>query len=165
MDYYRKPINKVAIDLKLKMQMAALTLKITENANKLDQIKLDINENYNDIGNIEQLSDENKASISTNTNKVNLLYQAHKEIKKDITLIENNLDNTYIINNITSKYINLLDKDFIFNSNNTYYEIYELLIENSFMKNDYIEVNSCVLFDYKEYIHLGAISRIYFFRF
>ena len=39
MDYYRKPINKVANDLKLKMRMAALTLKITENANKLDQIK------------------------------------------------------------------------------------------------------------------------------
>ena len=163
MDYYRKPINKVANDLKLKMQMAALTLKITENANKLDQIKLDINENYNDIGNIELLSDENKANISTNTNKVNLLYQTHKEIKKDITLIENNLDNTYIINNITSKYINLLDKDFIFNDTNTYYEIYELLIENSFMKNDYIEVNSCALFDYKEYNHLGAISSIYIF--
>ena len=33
------------------------------------------------------------------------------------------------------------------------------------MKNDYIEVNSCVLFDYKEYNHLGAISSIYIFRF
>ena len=58
MDYYRKPINKVANDLKLKMQMAALTLKITENVNKLDQMKSDISENYND--NIELLSDENK---------------------------------------------------------------------------------------------------------
>ena len=82
MDYYRKLINKVANDLKLKMQMAALTLKITENANKLDQIRLHINENYNDIGNIELLSHENKANISTNTNKVNLLYQAYKEIKR-----------------------------------------------------------------------------------
>ena len=82
MDYYRKPINKVANDLKLKMQMAALTLKISENANKLDQMKSNISENYNDIGNIELLSHENKANISTNTNKVNLLYQAHKEIKK-----------------------------------------------------------------------------------
>ena len=31
------------------------------------------------------------------------------------------------------------------------------------MKNDYIEVNSCVLFDYKEYNHLGAISSICIF--
>ena len=142
------------------MQIGTLTLKIAENADKLDQVKLGINENYNDIGNIELLSDENKANISTNTNKVNLLYQAHKEIKNDITLIENNLNNTYIINNITSKYINLLDKDFVFNDNNIYYEIYELSIENSFMKNDYVEINSCILFDYKEYSHLGAISSI-----
>ena len=97
------------------MQMAALTLfKLTENANKLDQMKSDISENYNDIGNLELLSDENKANILTNTNKINLLYQAHKEIKNDITLIENDLNNTYIINNITSEYINLLDKKIIF---------------------------------------------------
>ena len=114
------------------MQMAALTLKITENANKLDQMKSDISENYNDIGNLELLSNENKANILTNTNKINLLYQAHKKIKNDITLIENNLNNTYIINNITSEYINLLDKKFIFNNNNTYYEIHELSIENNF---------------------------------
>ena len=31
------------------------------------------------------------------------------------------------------------------------------------MKNDYIEVNSCVLFDYKEYNHLGAIPNIHIF--
>ena len=31
------------------------------------------------------------------------------------------------------------------------------------MKNDYVELNSCILFDYKEYNHLGAISSIYFF--
>ena len=133
MDYYRK-IAKSVDELKSKLQLSALTLKIAENADKLNQIKSDISENYNDIGNIELLLDENKANISTNTNKVNSLYQAHKEIKNDIALIENNLNNTYIINNIISKYINLLDKDFVFNNNNTYYEIYELSIENSFMK-------------------------------
>ena len=31
------------------------------------------------------------------------------------------------------------------------------------MKNDYVEVNLCILFDYKEYNHLGAISSIYIF--
>ena len=29
MNYYRKPINKVAADVKLKMQLGALTLKIS----------------------------------------------------------------------------------------------------------------------------------------
>ena len=31
------------------------------------------------------------------------------------------------------------------------------------MKNNYVEVNSCILSDYKEYNHLGAISSIYIF--
>ena len=38
MNYYRKPINKVATDVKLKMQIAALTLKISENNNKIDDL-------------------------------------------------------------------------------------------------------------------------------
>ena len=163
MNYCRKTINNVANDIKFKMQLSALTLKISENTDKLKEIKSDINENYNDIGNIELLSDENEANISTNTDKLNLLYQAHKGMKNDITLIENNLNNTYMINNITSEYINLLDKKSIFNNSNTCYEIYELSIENNFMENDYIEINACVLFDYKEYNHLGVISSIYIF--
>ena len=65
MDYYRK-IEKTIDNLKLKMQITALTLKIAENGNKLEELtkvvyqtKSDINENHNDISNIELLSDEN----------------------------------------------------------------------------------------------------------
>ena len=35
MNYYRKPIDKVANDVKLKMQLSALTLKLSENNKKL----------------------------------------------------------------------------------------------------------------------------------
>ena len=38
MNYYRKPINKVVDDVKLKMQLGALTLKISENNNKIDSL-------------------------------------------------------------------------------------------------------------------------------
>ena len=38
MNYYRKPINKVIDDVKLKMQIGALTLKISENNNKIDSL-------------------------------------------------------------------------------------------------------------------------------
>ena len=38
MNYYRKPINKVIDDVKLKMQLGALTLKISENNNKIDSL-------------------------------------------------------------------------------------------------------------------------------
>ena len=38
MNYYRKPLNKVIDDVKLKMQLGALTLKIFENNNKIDDL-------------------------------------------------------------------------------------------------------------------------------
>ena len=44
MNYYRKPINKVIDDFKLKMQIAALTLKIFENNDKIDSL-LKVNKN------------------------------------------------------------------------------------------------------------------------
>ena len=36
MNYYRKPLNKVVNDIKLKMGLSALTLKISENNDKID---------------------------------------------------------------------------------------------------------------------------------
>ena len=44
MNYYRKPINKVVDDVKLKMQLSALTLKISENNNKIDSL-LEVDKN------------------------------------------------------------------------------------------------------------------------
>ena len=54
MNYYRKPIDKTINDVKLKMQMAAFTLKLSENNDKIDDllkadndIKKDITNNSN----------------------------------------------------------------------------------------------------------------------
>ena len=44
MKYYRKPINKVVDDAKLKMQLGPLTLKISENNNKIDDL-LEVDKN------------------------------------------------------------------------------------------------------------------------
>ena len=59
MNYYRKPINKTVDDVKLKMQIGALTVKITENINKINDllevdkdIKKDIVDNSNSIKNM-----------------------------------------------------------------------------------------------------------------
>ena len=38
MNYYRKPIDKIANDVKLKIQLGALTLKISENNKKIDDL-------------------------------------------------------------------------------------------------------------------------------
>ena len=44
MNYYRKPINKVVDDVKLKMKLGALTLKISENNDKIDSL-IDVDRN------------------------------------------------------------------------------------------------------------------------
>ena len=59
MNYYRKTVNNVVDNVKLKMQMAAFTLKLSENINKINDllevdknIKKDIVNNSNSIKNI-----------------------------------------------------------------------------------------------------------------
>ena len=37
-DYYRKTVNNTVNDVKLKMQMAAFTLKLSENNDKIDDL-------------------------------------------------------------------------------------------------------------------------------
>ena len=62
MNYYRKPINKIINDVKLKMQLGALTLKLSENNNKIDDligvdknIKKDISTNSGQINDIKSI--------------------------------------------------------------------------------------------------------------
>ena len=77
MNYYRKPINKVIEDVKLKMQLGALTLKLSENNNKIDDligvdknIKNDISTNSGKIGNNKNDISTNSALISANTSNI-----------------------------------------------------------------------------------------------
>ena len=87
MNYYRKNVNNTTNDLKLKMQMAAFTLKLSENSDKIDD-----------------------------------LLKADKDIKKDITDNSNALKNFYNkqdVLNITSQYYlkkYLYNKDYIDNN-------------------------------------------------
>ena len=79
MDYYRKPINKVVNDVKLKMQLGALTLKLNENNKKIDDL-IGVDKNIkNDIsGKI-----NNKNDIS----KLSLIIKIHQIFQKIIKYI------------------------------------------------------------------------------
>ena len=70
MNYYRKTLNDTANDVKFKMRIGALTLKITENINKIndllkvdEDIKKGIAENLN-------LINSNKENISENDDEI-----------------------------------------------------------------------------------------------
>ena len=43
-DYYRKTVNNTVNDVKLKMQIGALTVKMTENINKINDL-LEVDKN------------------------------------------------------------------------------------------------------------------------
>ena len=98
MNYYRKPINKTVDDIKLKMQIAALTLKLSENNNKIDDllnvdknIKKDVNDDLN-------LINSNKENISKNDDEIykkGLLINSNKssiyDHKKRLDVIEKDI--------------------------------------------------------------------------
>ena len=95
MNYYRKPINKVIDNVKLKMQLGALTLKLSENNNKIDDLIVVDKNIKKDISSNSGLIDTNERNISSNlgkisTNEGNILSNSSKlnniyiDVKKDI---------------------------------------------------------------------------------
>ena len=71
MNYYRKTVNNTANDVKLRMQIGALTVKITENINKINDL-LEVDKNI-------------KKDIANNSNKI---VSMNEIIIKIIILIE-----------------------------------------------------------------------------
>ena len=69
MNYYRKTVDKVVHNIKLKMQIAALTLKITEN-NKIDNLIQKDNEINKNLQNNVVLINLNKDIIEKNNNNI-----------------------------------------------------------------------------------------------
>ena len=107
MNYYRKPINKVVDDVKLKMQLGALTLKISENNNKIDSlidvdrnIKKDISSNLSKIGNNENDISYNLVKINSIENDISTQIKLDiDEIKSNLSNIDFNSNNKYTIEN------------------------------------------------------------------
>ena len=121
MNYYRKPIDKVANDVKLKMQLGALTLKISENNKKIDDligvdknIKKDVSSNLEKIDNIKEflISPENfkkTFNIEKQIFRFNRTRHFYVIFEKEIThdFVKNSL--LFINNSIQYKYENLLN--------------------------------------------------------
>ena len=146
-DYYRKTVNKVVNDVKLKMQLSALTLKLNENNNKIDDligvdknIKKDISTNTGKIGNNKNdistnlnLINSNTLSISTNLRKIDDFTQYILQSGKDF-------EEKYII----EKQI------FRFDKNKHFYTLFEKEIEFDFTKNSLLFVKNNMYYKYDD---------------
>ena len=113
--YYRKLINKTVDDVKLNMQIGILTVKITENINKINNllevdknIKKDVVDNSNSIENMSQ-------NITNNFNRISINEKIIKfktdTINSNIDEIKSNLNNLDLSSN--SRYS--IENFFIYN--------------------------------------------------
>ena len=179
MNYYRKTVNNVADNVKLKMQMSAFTLKLSENINKISDllevdksIKKDIADNSNKIVSMNESITNNFIRISINeksikfkTDTINLNID---EMKSTLTNIENDLSN-FKVNENVGKYsiqnffiYNIeIENNYRLNKDNPKFNIFTYDLEDDFKANSILEVNCKLLYDYRTYNDIGGLMHIF----
>ena len=171
MNYYRKTVNNVVDNVKLKMQMSAFTLKLSENINKISYllevdkyIKKDIADNSNKIVSMNE-------SITNNFNRISI---NEKSIKFKTDTINLNIDEMKsTLNNLdlssNSKYS--IENFFIYNieTENSYklskdtpkFSIFNYNLVNEFRKGNILEINCRLLYQYTNYNNIGFLLHIF----
>ena len=174
MNYYCKPIDKVANDVKLKMQLGALTLKISENNDKIDDligvdknIKKDVSSNTSKIDTyikalnlIDNNTTNNSNSISSNSGKIST---NEGNISSNLEKINDNKDDILSLQNSNVKAFYNLDKIYIYDidkgnhtlNKDNHFHIFEKEITHTFIKNSYLEIILKVLTEISNYVLLG----------
>ena len=148
MNYYRKPINKTVDDVKLKMQMGVLTVKINDLLEVDKNIKKDISDNSNSIKNIKNEIDL-KLSDKVDQKYINDTLYDKKYIddslndKVDKSNIDNLLsDNYYDKNNINLKFNDLYNKIYLDNKFDNIYDKTEINNINSKLNRNIVLFNT-----------------------
>ena len=178
-DYYRKTVNNTVNDVKLKMQITAFTLKLSENINKINDllevdknIKKDIVNNSNSINNINKDVTNNFNRISINERsikfKTDTINSNIDEMKSTLTNIENDLSNfkvnknvaNYSIQNFSIYYIEI-ENNYSLNKDNPKFNIFTYDLEDDFKNNSILEVKSKLLYDYTSYNNIGSLMHIF----
>ena len=178
-DYYRKTVNNTANDVKLKMQMAAFTLKLSENINKINDflevdknIKKDIADNSNSIENINKDVTNNFNRISINEKsikfKTDTINSNIDEIKSTLTNVKNDLSDFKVNENFANYSIqnffiyNIeIENNYSLNKDNPKFNIFTYALEDNFKANSISEVNCKLLYDYRTYNDIGGLMHIF----
>ena len=157
-DYYRKTANKTIDDVKLKMQMTAFTLKLSENINKINDllevdknIKKDIVNNSNSIKNMKneidlKLSDKIDKSNIDNLLSDNYYDKTNTNLKfgdlYNKTFIDYKLDNIDDKNDINLKFNYLYNKNYLDNKFDNIYDKTEINNINSKLNRNIVLFNT-----------------------
>ena len=84
MNYYRKPINKAIDDIKLEMQIGALTLKLSENNGNISSNLTKIGNNETNISSNLTKIGSNEPNISSNLTKINSIEKNNLKIPNEV---------------------------------------------------------------------------------
>ena len=146
MDYYRKPIDKVVNDVKLKMLLGALTLKLSENNKKIDDL-IRVDKNI-------------KKDVSSNTGKIDTNTSNIDEIKDDLSNIDFNSGNKFSIENFFIYNIEI-ENSYKLNKDKTSFSIFKYTLEDDFKKDSILEIDCRLLYRYHNYNHIGLLHHIF----
>ena len=145
-DYYRKTVNKVANDIKLKMQLGALTLKLSENNKKIDDL-IGVDKNI-------------KKDVSSNTGKIDTNTSNIYEIKSDLSNVDFNSGNKFSIENFFIYNIEI-ENSYKLNKDKTSFPIFKYTLEDDFKKDSILEIDCRLLYRYNNYNHIGLLHHIF----
>ena len=178
-DYYRKTVNNTANDVKLKMQMAAFTLKLSENINKINDllevdknIKKDIVNNSNNFVSMNERMTNNFNRISINDRKIKFktdtINSNINEIKSTLTNVKNDLSDLKVNENVGNYSIQNffiydidVENNYTLNKDNPKFVIFTYTLEDDFKNNSILEVNCKLLHDYTGYNNIGSLMHVF----
>ena len=145
MNYYRKTVNNVVDNIKLKMQMGAFTLKLSEsngnissNLTKIGNNESNISSNLTKIGN-------NESNISSNLTKIGNNESNISSNSTKINAIEEN--NLKIYDEVFNDRYDIINQSFNFNKNTDSYQLFEKVIENNMTTGELI-INTIINYKY-----------------
>ena len=156
--YYRGLISSVD-NVKNKLQLALMTLKINENRNIISGIK-------NEISGINDFSDkinDNETNISNNLTKINTNKSDIDEINSNLSNIKNDLSDFKINYSIQNLFLFDIDveQNYTLNKDNSEFNIFSYNLEDDFKSNVILEFNCKILYNYNSYNSIGHLTHIY----
>ena len=169
-DKYYRGLRNILNDVKFKLQLASMDLKINENKNNISGIKNDIseinnfsnkiNDNSSDISSNLGKINVNSSSISNNSGKIDSNTLNITEIKDDLSNIDFNSGNKFSIEKFFMYNIEI-DNSYNLNKDETSFSIFKYTLKDEFKKDSILEINCRLLYRYNNYNHIGWLNHIF----
>ena len=175
MNYYRKTVNNVVDNIKLKMQMGAFTLKLSEsngnissNLTKIDNNETNTSSNLTKIGSNESNISSNLTKIGNNETNIssNLTKIGNNEINISSNLTKINAieeNNLKISNEVFNDRYDIVNQSFNFNKNTHSYQLFEKVIEKNMTTGELI-INTIINYKYDNLVNdINRLTHLYEF--